>query len=136
MIGLRHPARWLVGMVLLVLLGPAAASDASFPFGSELILDVAPMRGSKRIPMIEIDDNGAAVIDLWCASNVPAQATVGDNTIAIVPGPIAPTECTPERQSGDDDLLAALAQVTNWRRSGEAIDFSGATTLRYRLMTN
>ena len=42
----------------------------------------------------------------------------------------------PERQSGDEDLLAALAQVTNWRRSGDVIELQGATTLRFRLMTN
>ena len=32
--------------------------------------------------------------------------------------------------------LAALAQVTNWRRNGEVVEFIGATTLRFRLMTN
>jgi hypothetical protein len=33
-------------------------------------------------------------------------------------------------------LLAALAQVTSWRRHGDVIEFIGATTLRFRLMTN
>ena len=47
-----------------------------------------------------------------------------------------PAQCAPERQSGDENLLAALAQVTNWRRSGDVIELRGATTLRFRLMTN
>jgi hypothetical protein len=33
-------------------------------------------------------------------------------------------------------LLAALAQVTSWRRHGDVIEFIGATKLRFRLMTN
>ena len=117
-------------------LAPAVASEKSFPFGSELILDASPMRGSKRIPMIEIEEGGAASIDLWCAS-LQAHADVGDDgSVSIVPSPASPAQCTPERQSGDDNLLAALSQVTGWRRHGDVIEFSGATTLRFRLMTN
>jgi hypothetical protein len=132
----RRTACWLVGWALLASQGAAAASDSSFPFGSDLILDTAPMRGSKRVPMIQIEENGSASIDLWCASNVPAQATVGDNTFSIVVGAAAPAPCPPERQTGDDDLLNSLAQVTGWRRHGELIELSGPTTLRFRLMTN
>jgi hypothetical protein len=114
--------------------GPAQASD-SFPFGSELMLDSAPIHGSKRVPMIEIEENGTASIDLWCSS-ATAQATVGDAAITIVPGEAAPAQCEPERQARDADLLAALAQVTGWRRSGEVVELSGPTPLRFRLMTN
>jgi hypothetical protein len=32
--------------------------------------------------------------------------------------------------------LAALMQVTNWRRNGELIELLGTTALRFRLMTN
>ena len=131
----RRCACWLVWAVLASSILPAIAGESSFPFGSELMLDAAPMRGSKRVPMIEIDDSGAASIDLWCAS-VQAAATVGADTIAIVPGEIGPVQCTPERQSRDADLLAALSQVTTWRRTGDVIEFLGATTLRFRLMTN
>jgi heat shock protein HslJ len=114
--------------------GIAKASD-SFPFGSELMLDSAPMRGSKRVPMIEIEENGTASIDLWCSS-ATAQATVSDAAITIVPGAPVPGQCEPERQARDTDLLAALAQVTGWRRSGEVVELSGPTPLRFRLMTN
>src|SRR5262249_42577309 len=74
------PALALLAASLL----PAPADD-SFPFGSTLMLDAAPMRGSKRVPMLEIAENGAAAIDLWCAS-ASAQAVIGDHSISIAPG--------------------------------------------------
>jgi hypothetical protein len=123
------------GAILINLVIPAAATEASFPFDREMMLESAPMPGSKRMPIIEIDANGAASIDLWCAS-VHAQASVGEGTISIVPGPAQPVSCSPDRQSGDDNLLAALAQVTNWRRVGDMVELRGATTLRFRLMSN
>jgi hypothetical protein len=115
--------------------GTAVASDMTFPFDRELMLDAAPMRGSKRMPIIQIDRNGAAAIDLWCL-RLHGQANVGEDTISIVPGPFEPAQCAPDRQSGDEKLLAALAQMTNWRRRGDVIELLGATTLRFRLMTN
>ena len=127
-------------VLLVIAASPAqicpAHASGTFPFGSELVLDAAPMHGTKRMPMLEIDDNGVTSIDLWCTS-VQAQATVGtDGTITIVPGQAAPAQCTPERQTGDDSLLAALTQATNWRRNGDLIELSGSSTLRFRLMTN
>ena len=114
---------------------PASAGDPAFPFARELMLDVAPMRGSKRVPILEIAENGVASIALWCAS-ARGQADVGADSITIVLGEVAPAQCAPERQSGDEHLLAALSQVTNWRRHGDVIELVGATTLRFRLMTN
>jgi len=112
----------------------AAAGD-SFPFGTTLMLDAAPMRGSKRIPMLEIAENGAVSIDLWCAS-ARAEVVVADNAISISPGDLQNTQCEPDRQTRDAELLAALAQVTNWRRHGEVVELLGMTPLRFRLMTN
>jgi hypothetical protein len=125
----------LVWTILAASFGPALAVEGAFPFDRELMLDVAPMRGSKRIPIIEIAENGAASIQLWCTST-RGQADVGVDSISIVAGEVRPTQCAPERQSGDANLLAALAQVTNWRRRGDVIELFGATTLRFRLMTN
>jgi hypothetical protein len=125
----------LVAVVLLGLPGLARAADNAFPFGAELMLDVEPLYGSKRVPMLQIEDNGTAAIDLWCAS-VHASATVGENSITIVAEPAEPAQCAPERQSGDETLLAALSQVTNWRRDGDVIELIGPTTLRFRAMTN
>jgi len=125
----------LVALLLLGPLGLARAADSAFPFGTELMLDVEPLYGSKRIPMLQIEDDGTAAIDLWCAS-VHASATVGENSITIVAEPAEPGQCTAERQSGDQTLLAALSQVTNWRRDGDVIELIGPTTLRFRAMTN
>ena len=117
------------------LLGPALANERVFPFDRELMLDAAPMRGSKRIPIIQIAANGAASIDLWCNS-LRGKASVGEDSLTIVPEGAATAQCAPERQSGDENLLAALAQITNWRRHGDVIEFIGARMLRFRLMTN
>lgn len=119
---------------LLLLLSPTAAGD-SFPFGSTLMLDASPMRGSKRVPMLEIGEDGATSIDLWCAS-ARAQAVVSDHSISIAPGDVRNAQCEPERQSRDAELLTALGQVTNWRRNGDLVELLGATPLRFRLMTN
>jgi hypothetical protein len=132
---IRRHGSWLVCLLVIGLILPAAASEHGFPFDRELMLDVTPMPGSKRVPIIEIDANGAASIDLWCA-RLRGQASVGEDSISIVPGPIEPKQCPADRQSGDESLLAALAQVTNWTRSGNVIELRGATTLRFRLMTN
>ena len=124
----------------------SARAGEPFPFGSELMLDAAPLPGSKRIPMLEIEDDGTASIDLWCTS-LHGQATIADDSIAIVPGQPASlipgqpagdaqAPCGPDRQAGDATLLAALAQATKWRRNGDLVELSGPTTLRYRLMTN
>jgi hypothetical protein len=122
-------------LFLAIAISPAYAAESTFPFGSELMLDAAPLYGSKRVPMLEIEDNGAASIDLWCAS-VHGEATIGATSITIVADPPNGPQCTPERQSGDQDLLTALTQVTGWRRDGDTVDFSGPTPLRFRLMTN
>jgi heat shock protein HslJ len=132
--GLTRFAGGLFAFVFAMGIAPAPASEP-FPFSTALMLDAAPMRGSKRIPMIEIQENGMASIDLWCAS-ARAQATVGDNSITIAPGDLQSPQCDPERQSRDEKLLAALAQVTNWRRNGELIELLGAIPLRFHLMTN
>ncbi len=125
----------LVCVVLSASIAPAIAIEGVFPFDQELMLDAAPMRGSKRIPILEIAENGAASIQLWCV-NVRGQANVGTDSISIVPSEVHPAQCAPERYSNDANLLAALAQVTNWRRRGDVIELLGATTLRFRLMTN
>jgi hypothetical protein len=135
---IRMVSRFAVLVAGVVVSGPLASAggENSFPFGNELMFDQAPMHGSKRIPMIEIEEDGATSIDLWCAS-AKAQATVGDSSISIVPGDLeANAQCEPERQARDATLLAQLAQVTSWRRNGEVIELLGATPLRFRLMTN
>lgn len=134
---------------LFALLAAAAAASSAgagepFPFGTELMLDVSPMHGSKRVPMLEIEDDGTASIDLWCTS-LHGQATVTDDSITIVPGAPAnlvpgqadpQAQCDPDRQASDAALVSTLSRVINWRRSGDHVELTGPATLRYRLMTN
>jgi META domain-containing protein len=126
---------WFFMLFISALSIAAAGAGEPFPFGSTLMLDTAPIRGSKRIPMLEIAEDGVVSIDLWCGS-VRAQATVADHSISIAPSDVQNAQCAPDRQSRDTELLAALAQVTNWRRAGDVVELLGATSLRFRLMTN
>ena len=112
-----------------------AVADSAFPFGQELTLDARPMKGSKRLPLLDVQQNGAAEIDLWCNS-VHAQAVIARDTITIITGEKTERQCDPERMRGDDDVLSALEQVTNWRLEGDTLILSGARSIRFRLETN
>jgi heat shock protein HslJ len=139
---LRRGRRWrgrcvaiaaAAGAVLLC--GALNALAQPFPFGSELVLDADPMRGSKKIPVLDIGQNGAAEIELWCNS-VKAQLVVAANTVTIITGEMSSRQCPPDRARADDELLAALNQATNWRMEDSALVFTGGKTLRFRLQTN
>ena len=134
---LRRPyACWLVVVAVFASIPLAAiAAETAFPFGSELLLDGKPMRGTKRLPSLSIEQDGTAAIDLWCGS-VRGRADVGNGTIVITPGERDNARCDPERIAGDDDLLDTLVHMTNWRRRGDIVEFSGPATLRFHLMTN
>jgi heat shock protein HslJ len=116
-------------------LAPAGAAQSEFPFGRELLLDVQPMKGSKRVPMLDIDDRGLAEIDLWCNS-VKGQMVVAGDTITIITGEKTDRTCPPERVQADDEVLGALNEVTNWRREGDVLVLIGTRTMRFRLQTN
>jgi heat shock protein HslJ len=114
---------------------PAGAADQDFPYDREMMLDANPMRGSKKVPVLEIDSNGNAGIDMWC-NQVRAQFVIAADTITILPGARTGRACSPERERGDDELLAALTEVTNWRRSGDKLELIGPKRLRFLLFTN
>ena len=59
-----------------------------------------------------------------------------DSTIAILTGQKTERQCDPARMRGDDDLLAALQEVTSWRREGDVLMLRGGKTLRFRQTTN
>lgn len=123
-------------MAAAVLLQVASNAFAqSFPFSSELVLDVDPMRGSKKIPVLDIGPNGTAEIDLWC-NTVKAQLVVAANTITIITGEMSARQCPPDRARADEDLLAALNQVTNWRMEDSVLVLTGGKPLRFRRQTN
>jgi heat shock protein HslJ len=111
------------------------ASAQSFPFGSELRLDADPMRGSKKIPVLDIGQNGVAEIELWCNS-VKAQLVVAANTITIITGELSSRQCPPDRTRADEELLTALKEATNWHVENSALVFTGGKTLRFRIQTN
>ncbi len=113
---------------------PAAAAE-NFPFDEELLLDARPLRGSKRVPMLEIRPDGAVLIDLWCNS-VQGQLVVAADTITVLTGPKTNRSCTPERERGDQEVLSALEQVTNWRREGNDVVLIGPRSLRFHRATN
>lgn len=131
----RRSALYFALTLLAGSLLPAFASETSFPFGSALVLDAPPLPGSKRLPTIEIEENGDASFYLWCAS-ARGSANVGQETISLTPTTALPSQCTPDQISRDADLLAQLSQMTGWHRQGDEIDLTGTATLRFRLMTN
>jgi hypothetical protein len=112
-----------------------ACADEGFPFGFEMTLDGAPQPGSKRIPTLEIGDNGEAKLDLWCKTGT-GQFSVAGNTVIFVPGQLQSRDCPPARAQADDDLLAALSEATTWRRRGDSVSFAGTKALRFRINTN
>lgn len=114
---------------------PTALAQEGFPFSSELTLDAAPMRGSKRIPNLEIGRNGEVIIELWC-KGARGQFSVAGDTIVFVPGAVDDRGCPADRAAADDALLAALAETTGWRRQGDVLVLAGARQLRFRLNTN
>jgi heat shock protein HslJ len=130
--------RWLGVVLWAWMIGAPQAGLADqnrFPFGSELLLDVSPMRGSKRIPNMDIAANGAIALELWC-NRVEGQIVVAADTITVLTGQATSRQCSPERLRGDAELLAALHEVTKWRRQGDKVQLIGPRTLRFRLPTN
>ena len=128
-----------LGMVLAALCCVAGAqsarADDGFPFGMEMTLDAARQPGSKRIPDLEIGDQGEVVLELWCKGG-KGQFSVAGNTVIFVPGPFENRDCPPARAQADDDLLAALGEVSTWKRQGDAVTLIGPRTLRFHLNTN
>ena len=116
-------------------LSPSRADDRDFSFDHELLLDAMPLRGSKRLPGLEIGPNGQIAIDLWC-NRVEGQIVFAEDTITIMTGSKTERSCPPERLRGDEEMLAALAEVTHWRREGVSLILIGPKTLRYRIPTN
>jgi hypothetical protein len=130
---------FFAALLPLLICIPAIAAE-QFPFEQDLLLDAAPMRPGKRMPMLNVEPGGNARIDLWCRT-APAHIEVSDTAIKVEAGPLpdgmpevmSAGQCTPERMQGDEELLSALNQATGWRREGEGIVLEGAQTLKFRL---
>jgi heat shock protein HslJ len=135
MTGFRPALIVLIGLLAGVA-GPAAAAE--FPFDKELLLDVHAMSGSKRVPSLEVEAGGLATLDLWCNS-LKARVTVTGGNVAFEFGDRiqAQNQCTPERSSADEAIMATLTQVTAWhRQSGLLVLEGGGQSLRFRGATN
>jgi heat shock protein HslJ len=112
-----------------------ARAEEGFPFGTEMTLEAVPQPGSKRIPNIEIGDNGEVVLELWCKGG-KGQFSVAGNTVIFVPGPIQDRSCPPAKAQADDDLVAALSSVETWKRQGDVLTLIGPKPLRFRANGN
>jgi heat shock protein HslJ len=110
-------------------------TQGDFPYDRELVLDVAPMRGSKRIPNLDIKPNGMVEIEMWC-NKVDAQLVVAADTLTVLTGPQTNRPCQRNQSQGDAELLQALSEVTNWRWQGDVLVLVGPKPLRFRLATN
>ena len=114
----------------------SAYADSEFPFGFEMTLDTTPQPGTKRMPTLEIGDNGEATLDLWCRGG-KGQFSVAGNTVIFVPGQMQDrASCAPGQSEADDDVLAALAEAATWKRQGDLVTFVGTKSLRFRINTN
>ena len=131
---LKQTAVALLPVMAAFTAAPAYA-ESSFPFGFEMTLDAARQPGSKRIPTLEIGDNGEAVLELWCKGG-KGQFSVAGNTVIFVPGPLEDRACPPAKAQADDELVAALSEAATWTRQGDVISFVGTRPLRFRLLTN
>ena len=116
-------------------LGATPAMAQEFPFGLEMTLEAARMPGSKRIPSLEIGDDGEVMLELWCKGG-KGQFSVAGNTIVFVPGAMENRNCPPDRAQADDDLIAALSDAATWQRRGDFVTLMGAKPLRFRINTN
>jgi heat shock protein HslJ len=133
----------LAGLGALIANDFCRAAEPDFPFDQELVLDAPPMRPAKHRPSLTVAASGAATLDLWCKS-VPAQVEFTDDGIKIVAGPLPDAlpqmmgngQCAPDRMQADQTLLDALSQMSGWKRQGDAVVLTGATTLRYLKPTN
>src|ERR1700709_2751387 len=108
------------GVALLVLTSVSsisASAEDGFPFGMEITLDAMPQPGSKRIPDLDIGDNGEVVLELWCKGG-KGQFSVAGNTVIFVAGPLQDRACAPARAQADDDLVAALGEAATRNRHG------------------
>lgn len=114
--------------------GSVRAADG-FPFGTEMSLEAAPQPGSKRIPNLEIGDNGEVVLELWCKGG-KGQFSVAGNTVIFMPGQVQDRACPPAKAQADDDLVKALSESATWSRQGDLVSFIGPKTLRFRINTN
>ena len=121
--------------------GPAQA-QAEFPYDQVLLLDVAPMRPLKRVPILTVAADGSATVELWCRT-AAARVQISDNAIKIETAPLPEAlpqymsegQCSDARVQADTETLEALTQVSEWRRQGDGVVLNGPNSpkpMRFR----
>lgn len=129
----RPIAFCLLMIAAIVLDSPASARAADeFPYDRVLLLDVAPMRPLKRVPILTVQENGSATVELWCRT-ARARVEVTDAAIRIETAPLSEAlpqymsagQCSDDRVRADNEVLEALTQATEWRRRGDGIELGG-----------
>jgi META domain len=131
----RWRASLALALITTVVAATSSRAESGFPFGLEITLEAPPQPGSKRIPSLEIGDNGEVLLTLWCKSG-KGQFSVANDTVIFVPGQLDDRNCTPANAQADDALVSALSEAATWKRQGDFVSFVGAKTLRFRLNTN
>ncbi len=121
--------------LIMALQAAPAHADDEFPFGLEMTLDATRQPGSKRLPTLDIGDNGEVVLELWCKGG-KGQFSVAGNTVIFVAGPLQDRACPQARAQADDDLVSALTEAASWKRQGDFVSFMGTKLLRFRINTN
>ena len=135
MTGFVRPAAIALAFATAVFHAVPACAEEEFPFGMVMTLDAARQPGSKRVPNLEIGDNGEAVLELWCKGG-KGQFSVAGNTVIFAAGQLEDRACPPAQAHADDELVSALSEAATWRRQGDFVSFIGTRTLRFRLDTN
>jgi hypothetical protein len=75
----------LVWLAVIAALAVPAVAQSEFPYDRDLVLDARAMRGGKRVPVLSIEQNGRAQIDLWCKRG-DGQAAIAGDAITITVG--------------------------------------------------
>jgi len=132
---IRKSATVALALIATAFGAGAVEAQEEFPFGFEMTLDAARMPGSKRLPSLDIGDNGEVVLELWCKGG-QGQFSVAGNTIVFVPGAMETRDCPSDRAQADDDLIAALSDAASWKRQGDFVTLTGTKSLRFRINTN
>lgn len=112
---------------------PSAGAAGAFPFEQALVLDARPMPPVKRLPVLTVSENGRATVDLWCRT-VVARVQIDGDAIKIETAPLPEAlplymsagQCSEARIAADNEMLSALAQVTEWRQRGDGVELKGA----------
>lgn len=118
---------------------PAAHAADEFPFERVLLLDVAPMKPLKRVPILNVAENGSATIELWCRT-ANARVQLSGDAIKIEVAPLSEAlpqymssgQCSDDRVQADAEMLEAITQVTEWHRRGDGVELIGPKPMRFR----